>query len=76
MSATKSIQINLRVPDEVVSDLDTLARQERASRADLARQILLDGIAHRKRALAGVSTARARPANRGRQRSPGFRCGK
>ena len=52
MSATKSIQINLRVPDEVVSDLDTLAKQERASRADLARQILLDGIAHRKRALA------------------------
>jgi len=52
VSATKSIQINLRVPSGVVSDLDALAEQERASRVDLARQILLDGIAHRKRDLA------------------------
>ena len=52
MSTTKSIQINLRVPHEVASDLDTLAKQEHALRVDLARQILLDGIAHRKRVLA------------------------
>ncbi len=52
MSTTKTLQINLRVPPDVVSDLDTLAEQERASRVDLARQILLEGIAHRKRALA------------------------
>ena len=52
MSTTKTLQINLRVPPDVVSDLDTLAMQERASRVDLARQILLDGIAHRKRDLA------------------------
>jgi predicted HTH domain antitoxin len=49
---SKSIQINLRVSEEVVSDLDALAEQERASRIDLARQILLEGIANRKRALA------------------------
>jgi predicted HTH domain antitoxin len=51
-TTTKSTQINLRVPDEVASDLDALAEQERASRIDLARQILLEGIAHRKRDLA------------------------
>ncbi len=51
-TTSKSIQINLRVPDEVASDLDALAEQERASRIDLARQILLEGIANRKRALA------------------------
>ena len=51
-TTTKSIQINLRVPGEVASDLDALAEQERASRIDLARQILLEGIANRKRALA------------------------
>jgi len=51
-TTTKSIQINLRVPDEVASDLDALAEQERASRIDLARQILLEGIALRKRDLA------------------------
>ncbi len=48
----KSIQINLRVSDEVASDLDALAEQERASRIDLARQILLEGVARRKRDLA------------------------
>ncbi len=52
MSTAKSNQINLRVPDRVVSDLEALARQERASRIDLARQILLEGIAARKRDLA------------------------
>ncbi len=52
MSTTKTLQINLRVPHDVVSDLDTLAKQERSSRVDVARQILLDGIAHRKRGLA------------------------
>ena len=52
MSTTQSNQINLRVPDEVVSDLDALAEQGRASRIDLARQILLEGIARRKRDLA------------------------
>ncbi len=49
---TAMIQITLRVPDQVASDLDALAEQERVSRIDLARQILLDGMAHRKRALA------------------------
>ena len=52
MSTTQSNQINLRVPDEVLSDLDALAEQGRASRIDLARQILLEGIARRKRDLA------------------------
>ncbi len=52
MSTTQSNQINLRVSDELVSDLDALAEQERASRIDLARQILLEGIANRKRSLA------------------------
>ncbi len=51
-TTTKSIQINLRVSDEVASDMDALAEQERALRIDLARQILLEGIANRKRALA------------------------
>lgn len=51
-TTTKSTQINLRVPDEVASDLDALAEQERASCIDLARQILLEGIARRKRDLA------------------------
>ena len=52
MSTTQSNQINLRVPDEVLSDLDALAEQGRASRIDLARHILLEGIARRKRDLA------------------------
>lgn len=52
MNTAKSIQINLRVPSRIASDLDVLARQEHASRIDLARQILLEGIAARKRDLA------------------------
>jgi predicted HTH domain antitoxin len=52
MSKMKAVQINLRVPDEVASELNNLARQENVSRIDLARQILLDGIAARKRILA------------------------
>ena len=51
MSA-KSVQINIRVPGELASDLDRLAEQERASRVDLTRQILLDGIQRRKQDLA------------------------
>lgn len=49
---TKAIQINLRVPEKVAVDLSALAEQEHASRVDLARQILLEGLAQRKRALA------------------------
>jgi predicted HTH domain antitoxin len=49
MSALNSIQINLRVPEEVASDLDRLAEQAHATRIDVARQILLDGVAERKR---------------------------
>jgi predicted HTH domain antitoxin len=52
MNAMNSIQINLRVPEEVASDLDQLAEQEHATRIDVARQILLEGVAERKRALA------------------------
>lgn len=53
MEPTKnSIQINLRVSGEVASDLDTLAEQARETRIDLARQILLEGIARYKRDLA------------------------
>lgn len=44
--------INLRVPDQVVSELDALAKQEHASRVALTRQILLDGLAHRRHATA------------------------
>ncbi len=50
MSA-KSIQINVRVPGKVASDLDKLAEQEHASRVDLTRQILLDGIRQHKQDL-------------------------
>ncbi len=42
-------QINMRVPAEVVSDLDMLAQQAQVSRVDVARQILLEGIQRRKR---------------------------
>jgi predicted HTH domain antitoxin len=50
MSTLNSIQINLRVPEEVASDLDQLAEQAHATRIDVARQILLAGVAARKRA--------------------------
>jgi predicted HTH domain antitoxin len=49
MSTLNSIQINLRVPEEVASDLDRLAEQAHATRIDVARQILLAGVADRKR---------------------------
>ncbi|HYN89170.1 MAG TPA: UPF0175 family protein [Ardenticatenaceae bacterium] len=52
MSTTKTVQINLRVPDAVVSDLDLLAEHDHTARVDVARQILLDGIMVRKRDLA------------------------
>jgi predicted HTH domain antitoxin len=53
MDQTKNVtQINLRVSTEVAADLDALAEQARATRIDLARQILLEGIAQRKRELA------------------------
>ncbi len=52
MSGAKMAQINLRVSDAVASDLDALAQHEHATRIDVARQILLDGIAIRKRSLA------------------------
>ena len=51
MSA-KSVQINIRVPGELASVLDRLAEQEQASRVDLTRQILMDGIQRRKQGLA------------------------
>ena len=46
-----TIQINLRVPEEVASDLDKLAEETHVTRIDVARQILLKGIAERKRML-------------------------
>lgn len=52
MRATETVQINLRIPAEVAEELDVLAEHEHASRADLARQILLDGLAQQKRAVA------------------------
>lgn len=52
MSTAPSVQINIRVPKDVASDLDTLAEQEHLSRAELVRQILLDGLTQRKRMLA------------------------
>lgn len=52
MSTTRTVQINIRVPEEVASELDTLAEHEHLSRAELTRQILLEGMGHRKRMLA------------------------
>jgi predicted HTH domain antitoxin len=52
MSAANSIQINLRVPEEVASDLDRMAEQKHVTRIDVAHQILLEGVAERKRSLA------------------------
>jgi len=52
MNDTRNVQINVRLPDEVASELDALAEQEHISRTDLTRQILLDGLSHRKRTLA------------------------
>ncbi len=48
MQKSRSNQINLRVSPEVAADLDALARESHATRIDIARQILLDGIRHRK----------------------------
>ena len=47
-----SVQINIRVSEEIASELDTLAVQENLSRPELVRQILLEGIERRKQALA------------------------
>jgi len=52
MSRVQSVQINLRVPGQVMADLDHLAQEERVARIDLARKILLEGVAQRKRELA------------------------
>jgi predicted HTH domain antitoxin len=52
MTHSSRAQINLRVSDTVVEDLDTLAEHEHLTRIDVARQILLDGIAERKSQLA------------------------
>jgi predicted HTH domain antitoxin len=52
MSTPNSIQINLRVPKKIASDLDALAVRGHITRIDAARQILFDGIEQRKRALA------------------------
>lgn len=48
MSRSNNAQINLRVSDAVAADLDALAEQEHLTRIDVARQILLEGIADRK----------------------------
>ena len=52
MSTVRAVQINLRVPGQVMVDLDHLAQEERIARVDLARKILLEGVAQRKRDLA------------------------
>jgi predicted HTH domain antitoxin len=53
MDRSKNVtQINLRVSSDVASDLGALAEQAQATRIDLARQVLLEGIASRKRELA------------------------
>ncbi|MEW6365125.1 MAG: UPF0175 family protein [Acidobacteriota bacterium] len=52
MSSSKPVQLNIRLPNEAASDLDILAGEEHASRVDVARQILQDGIDRKKKALA------------------------
>ncbi|MBM4461420.1 MAG: hypothetical protein FJ011_27295 [Chloroflexi bacterium] len=52
MSMVQTAQINLRVPGQVMVDLDHLAQEEHMARVDLARKILLEGVAQRKRELA------------------------
>lgn len=49
MSKVQTVQLNLRVPAQAISDLDHLAQEERLARVDLARKILLEGVAQRKR---------------------------
>jgi len=49
MNTMNTIQINLRVPDEVAADLDMLAEETHVTRIDVARQILLKGVAELKR---------------------------
>lgn len=49
MSQGNAIQINLRVPLETAQELDVLANQQHVTRIDVARQILIEGIAERKR---------------------------
>lgn len=51
MSRMKATQINLRVAEGTAADLDVLAEHDHASRVDVARRILLDGIAAEKRNL-------------------------
>lgn len=52
MTNPSRTQVNLRVSSAVVEDLDALAEHEHLTRIDVARQILLDGIAARKRRMA------------------------
>lgn len=52
MATIKAAQINLRVSAPTVADLDALAEYDHVTRVDVARQILLEGIAQRKRNLA------------------------
>jgi predicted HTH domain antitoxin len=52
MGKAQSVQINLRVTDQVMAELDGLAQQESVSCISLARMILLEGIAQRKREMA------------------------
>jgi predicted HTH domain antitoxin len=47
-----TVQINLRIPGNIASELDGLAEREHLARLDLVRQLLLDGLARRKRDLA------------------------
>lgn len=47
-----TVQINLRIPSNIASELDGLAEREHLARLDLVRQLLLDGLARRKRDLA------------------------
>jgi len=49
MTKSQSHQINVRVPADVVAELDALAQQGHVTRMDMARQLLLEGIQQHKR---------------------------
>ncbi len=49
MTKSQSHQINVRVPADVVAELDELAERGHVTRMDMARQLLLEGIQQRKR---------------------------
>jgi hypothetical protein len=48
----KSVQMNIRVPIKLISELDRLADDEHASRLEITRQLLIEGIRQRKQARA------------------------